>query len=181
MSKLGVLVLGLVGVSACAHQASSLPSRLEVGQPLAFELPGIHGQSVRLSDYRGSVVLVDIWATWCVPCEESFPFYKKLYHSRREQGFEIIAVSVDERLDDVKKWVVGRALPFVVAHDPESTLPERIGLRTMPSAVLVDRQGNVVALHAGFEQPQISHIQEIVDRALGLAVPGEEGYMYHDQ
>ena len=162
-----VLLAGLSVHSGCAHRPQQqLPARLEVGEPFALELPGLSGETVRISDYQGKVVLVDVWATWCAPCERSFPFYALLYRKWRERGFEVVAVSVDERIEDVTHWIEGRDLPFVVAHDPDGEIPEKIGLRTMPSAVVVDRNGRVAGIHAGFEDEDKDKIQQLINSVL---------------
>lgn len=158
----------VVLLTSCAGGGSrALPAKLELGEPFDFALPRLDGTTVRSADLRGNVVLVDVWATWCAPCEKSFPFYARLVDELGPSGFQVVAVSVDERAQDVKAWLEGRDLPFVIVHDPEGTIPERIGLRTMPSAVLLDREGRVTDVHAGFEAGEAPDIERKVRLALG--------------
>lgn len=164
------LALSLAACAASSGEARPLPTGLERGEPFDFRLPTLEGEAVRAADFRGEVVLVDVWATWCAPCEKSFPFYADLVDELGPEGFRVVAVSVDERAEDVRAWVQGRDLPFTIVHDPEGTIPERIGLRTMPSAVLLDREGRVTDAHAGFDPADAPEIERMVREALGERV-----------
>ena len=158
----------LVACHGCAAGGGrTLPTDVQRGDPFDFRLPQLDGTQVRASSFRGKVVLVDVWATWCAPCEKSFPFYADLVEQLGSESFEIIAVSVDERAEDVATWLEGRNLPFVIVHDPEGTVPGRIGLRTMPSAVLLDREGRVTDIHAGFDPADEPEIEQMIRDALG--------------
>lgn len=166
--RLRVFVLLLLGLSACASSsgAREVPTELTRGEPFMLRLPRVGGDELDLRELRGKVVLVDVWATWCAPCAKSFPFYARLHEELSDQGFEVVAVSVDEREQDVAEWMSSNALPFIVVHDPEGTVPERIGLRTMPTAVLVDREGNVTDVHAGFASTDEPDIERMIRAAL---------------
>ena len=158
----------LLSFSACAHsRGTGLPTKLEKGSVFEFELPSLEGGLVRSQAYRGRVLLVDVWATWCAPCERSFPFYAQLYEQLEARGFDVVAVSVDERAEDAARWLEERKLPFHFVHDPEGNIPERIGLRTMPSAVVLDRDGQVVGVHAGFEEGDRFLIERMIRAAFG--------------
>lgn len=153
----------LAAVMGCASGGGAAgPGGLVGGQTFELALPDLEGKRVRHEDFAGQVVLVDIWATWCAPCEESFPFYAGLVRKYQDRGFRVIAVSVDERAQDVRSWIEGRDLPFTIVHDPEGTIPERIGLRTMPSAILLDRKGEVAGVHAGFRASDQAEIEALV-------------------
>ena len=139
---------GWVVFAACAASTPS-PSRL-VGTSLLFELPALDGRSVDLADHRGQVVLVDIWATWCTPCVASMPAYAGIYDRHKASGFSVLAVSVDQDDAEVRRFAVQHGVPFTILRDPQGSLPERIQLRTMPTALLVGREGHVAFLHEGF-------------------------------
>ncbi|MEL6187653.1 MAG: TlpA disulfide reductase family protein [Myxococcota bacterium] len=155
---LGATILG----AGCASTGANPPSGLADGQPFELALPDLDGARVQSDAFAGQVVLVDVWATWCAPCEQSFPFYTRLVEKYRERGFRVVAVSVDERVEDVRAWLEGRNLPFTIVHDPEGTVPERIGLRTMPSAILLDRKGEIAGVHAGFRPSDEAEIEAMV-------------------
>lgn len=152
-------------LAGCAS-SPKLPTELDRAETFEFALPNLDGQRVEARSLRGNVVLVDVWATWCAPCERSFPAYAELAKKHADQGLRVVAVSVDERLEDVRAWLKGKQLPFTVLHDPEGTVPESMGLRTMPSAVVLDRQGRVVGAHAGYREGDEAHIEGLILEAL---------------
>lgn len=164
-----LLAAGHVAAATAGCAASSgepLPSELERAERFEFALPDLDGRRIDARSLRGKVVLVDVWATWCEPCARSFPVYAELVRRHRADGFEVVAVSVDERVEDVRTWLEGKDFPFIVVHDPEGTLPERMGLKTMPSAVVLDRDGRVVGAHAGFRDGDEAEIEALVRAAL---------------
>jgi peroxiredoxin len=123
------------------------------------------------------VVLVDLWATWCKPCLVSMPFYKALFEQHQKEGFEVVAISVDLHKEDVEAFVAKEELPFRVLHDPEGRTPEQVGLSTMPTMVLLGRDGAIAYLHRGFEESDKEQIAGEVERALKVvtssAAPGD--------
>jgi peroxiredoxin len=163
----------LLLLTACATPREA--SRLGVGDTLAFRLPRLEGGQVSPSDLLGKVVLVDLWATWCKPCKVSLPFYKSLHQQRAQDGFDILAVSVDLHKDDVEQFLEAEQLPFAVLHDPDGTLPRQIGIDTMPTMLLLGRDGKIAYVHTGFESSDRDRIAAEVDKALaaGGVAPGD--------
>lgn len=108
------------------------------------------GQHIQLEDYRGKVVYVDFWASWCPPCLLSLPAYEKM---RREIGtgdFEIIAVNVDERTEDGLQFLEAHPVSYPVIADPVGAIGIPYGVRTLPVSFLLDREGRIVWKHNGF-------------------------------
>jgi thiol-disulfide isomerase/thioredoxin len=136
----------------------SVPSANETQNPIEqlvgkkFELEGITlaGGRINMSQYAGKVVLVDFWATWCGPCREEMPNVLANYQQYHDAGFEVIAVSVDEDLDELKKFVVQQSPPWAVVadHHPQNrvSMAARYGVGGIPTFVLVDRDGTVAAV-----------------------------------
>lgn len=120
-----------------------------------------------LSDYRGKVIWIDFWASWCSSCRQSFPWMKALQERYRDRDFEILAIDLDSDSAQGKAFV--RALggvPFKVYYDPEGKSAERFGVMGMPSSYLIDRQGRVVMEHVGFRGSQREELERIVKQAV---------------
>ncbi len=107
-----------------------------------FVLTTLDGREVRLSDYRGHVVFLNFWATWCGPCKVEMPAIERLYREYRRQGFTILAVSTDlEGPAVTRPYRDALGLTFTIAHDPEAVVMRLYGVRTLPVTFLVDREG----------------------------------------
>jgi peroxiredoxin len=110
-----------------------------------FSAPNLDGQAMRLSAYRGQVVLVSVWATWCPPCREEMPSMERLYQKLADRGFVILAVSQDETgADGVKTFVDQTKVTFPVLLDPDGDVGRSYGVWGYPESFLVDRTGGIV-------------------------------------
>ncbi len=156
---------------ACATPSKGT-SGIKGNNPLPFALPDMKGQTVSSQAFGGKVVLVDIWATWCKPCLKSFPFYAELYEAHKAEGFELLAVSVDNDDDLVRRFLEVNQVPFRVLRDPDGSLPNKLAISTMPTAFLIDRSGAVVEVHEGFVSSDRSKITAMVKEALEATAPG---------
>lgn len=105
------------------------------------------GENPSLAD---KVTLVDFWASWCAPCKASFPALAQLHADYGSRGFQIIAVSIDERPAAAVAFWKKMAPPFVALHDRGQKLVQQVVVPTMPTSYLVDRKGRVRYVHAGF-------------------------------
>ncbi len=107
-----------------------------------FVLTTLDGREVRMSDYRGHVVFLNFWATWCGPCKVEMPAMERLYREYRRQGFSVLAVSTDaEGAVVTRPFRDSLGLSFTIAHDPEMVVMRLYGVRGLPMTFLVDRQG----------------------------------------
>lgn len=130
------------------HQGGA--SALEKGAKAPdFQLPGTTG-TVRLSDAVGSVVYVDFWASWCGPCRQSFPWMNEMQEKYRAKGLKVIAVNVDAKSEDAKKFLTQNAAKFTVAFDAKGSTPAQYGVKGMPSSFIIGRDGKVMSTHLGF-------------------------------
>jgi thiol-disulfide isomerase/thioredoxin len=108
------------------------------------------GASVDLSSYRGKVVLVDFWASWCPPCKTSFPALDMLYREYASRGVEVLAVNLDERRRDADAFLSAHPHRLTVLFDPKGSSPVAFGVKGMPSSFVIDRAGNIRFTHMGY-------------------------------
>jgi len=122
---------------------SDLPPRIKQGSPAPkFTLPGLDGKPVSLADFKGKVVFLNIWATWCPPCRDEMPSMEKLYQGLRGKDFEILAVSIDATgAKAVNPFVKEFKLSFPVLLDPEESLKNLYGMTGVPESFIINKQG----------------------------------------
>jgi peroxiredoxin len=110
-----------------------------------FELPDLKGDRIRLSDYRGRVVFLNIWATWCPPCREEMPSMELLYQALKRREFEMLAVSIDQGGEKaVRPFAANYGLTFPVLLDPEKKTYQLYGLTGVPETFIIDRTGMII-------------------------------------
>lgn len=114
-----------------------------------FALPRIDGGQLRLSSYRGKVVLLDFWATWCVPCREETPHFVRLQQKYGDRGLQIIGVSMDDSPDPVRGFYDQFHVNYPVVMGTAETGSAYGGVLGLPIAYLIDRDGRIYAKHMG--------------------------------
>lgn len=118
-----------------------------VGKPLELRGATTLGADFDWASYRGKVVLVDFWATWCGPCRREMPHVRQLYEKLKDQGFDVVGVNLDEDLDAVAEYLKQTPLPWTTLAGEETRgLAEKYGVRGIPLLILVDQQGDVVTV-----------------------------------
>lgn len=105
-----------------------------------------------LAQYRGRVVVVDFWASWCKPCRQSLPWLNELRARYRGQGLEIIGVNVDAQRADADRFMRDVPVDFQIIYDAQGTLAQQFGLQAMPSTFVYDRDGKLVHTLQGFRE-----------------------------
>ena len=125
-------------------------SSADVGQPAPeFRLPLAGGEEVALADYRGKVLLLNFWATWCTPCRAEMPAIEQVYRAHRERGFEVLAVDVQENEADVLKFLGEVGVSFPSAIDASGDVVRRYRANALPTTMLIDREGIIREVRVG--------------------------------
>lgn len=149
----------------------TLPSLLAVDESVAKTAANAKAtksnHTINLNDYIGKVVYVDFWASWCGPCRQSLPLINDLRLKYEDKGFEVLAINLDENPDDGRNFLKKYPVSYPTLSDPSGKTPEAYGLRGMPTSYLIDRKGNIVAVHEGFKKKDIKKLEKLVQAELG--------------
>ncbi len=163
LSLLLALFLPIPSGAATASAASRAPRSL--GLAAEFELATATGK-VALRELRGKVVLIDFWASWCVPCRQSFPWLATMAGRYAAKDFVVVAINLDKRRDLAEKFLREFAPHFAVAFDPAGKSAEAYGVATMPSSYLVGRDGELLDVHAGFDLDDAQAFENRIQEAV---------------
>lgn len=136
------------------------------GKSADFRLANLAGGQLGPPDLENQVVLIDFWATWCVPCHAQADILKDLYPEMKGQGVEFLAVAVGESQEQVEGFVSSRPFPYPVLLDPESEVADSLGVYSLPTLMVVDREGRVSHFEEGI------HGEDELRRILAAAGAG---------
>ncbi len=144
------LLLGVwVGM---ALMASSALLASEPGSPAAnFTLKSAEGENIRLSEYRGQVIMLNFWASWCGPCRQEFPHLDALHKKYSDLGFSVFGVNVEQDRAQADKVLREIPVSFPILFDDQNKVSKLYGIDAMPMTVLVDRNGITRFIHRGYK------------------------------
>lgn len=125
-----------------------------------FELPGPDGAGVKLSALRGKVVYLDFWASWCGPCRQSFPWMNELQARLGPRGLQVLGVNLDAKQAEAKRFLADVPARFQLAFDEKGATPRLFGVKGMPTSVLIDREGRIAGIHAGFQPSHTAPLEQ---------------------
>lgn len=122
-----------------------------------------------LSAYRGKVVIVDFWASWCVPCRRSFPWLDSMQRKYGEDGLVVIGINEDNEPQDAEAFLTAFPVTFPIIADPDGKLAREFDLVAMPSSFVIGRDGELAVRHLGFKSAKEAEYEATLRRLLGPA------------
>ena len=168
-----VICVFLAGCSrspTTARAAGSTESKDRKQAP-DFALKDVNGATVRLSDYKGKVILLDFWATWCGPCKIEIPWFMEFEQQLKNRGFAVLGVSMDEGgWDDVKPYIEQLKINYRILMGDDKVEQAYGGIDSLPTTFLIDRSGKIAAVHVGIEKGK-NEIRDEIDGLLGAPQP----------
>jgi thiol-disulfide isomerase/thioredoxin len=156
-------------LAALAVALSTHAGALETGAnvpELAMPRLDEPAQSVSFAGLRGSVVYVDFWASWCVPCRLSMPALDAMYRRNRERGFAVVGVNKDVSSADAERFLKKVVVSFPLVRDSQDAVARAFNVKAMPSGYLVDRKGVVRKVHLGFTAETAAALESEIEALL---------------
>jgi thiol-disulfide isomerase/thioredoxin len=142
-TRLGLMALTTV-ILATANAAGDPPAP-------GFSLPARGGSTIDLSQYKGQVVMINFWASWCVPCRQEMPLLDSIYKKYKPLGFTLLSVNVEPDQKDAESFLKQTPVTFPVVFDAKSKVSGLYNVQGMPTTVFVDRKGNVRLMHVSYK------------------------------
>jgi cytochrome c biogenesis protein CcmG/thiol:disulfide interchange protein DsbE len=147
----GLGLILAVALVACSGPGSVAPQGINIGNVARdFTLESLDGGQVSLSDYGGSVVLVNFWATWCPPCRAEIPDLDSAYRAHKDEGFVVLGVDVEESRQQVESFMADVDVTYPMLLDGKGQVMKAYRVRGLPMSVIVDRDGVVQVRHMGY-------------------------------
>src|SRR5512140_1152136 len=140
-----------VGLVAALAMALPVVGATPSGPAPEFTLPEKGGGQVDLAKYKGQVVMLNFWASWCGPCREEMPLLENIYKKYNKMGFTLIGVNVEPDSKAAEGFLKQTPVSFPVIYDKDSTVSKAYDVSGMPSTVIIDRKGNIRVLHRGYK------------------------------
>jgi cytochrome c biogenesis protein CcmG/thiol:disulfide interchange protein DsbE len=122
--------------------------------------------AVDLEKYRGKVVVLDFWASWCVPCRRSFPWLNEMNEKYGPNGLVILGVNMDADQADAESFLKEYPVDFRIIRDPDGELARQYEVIAMPSSYVIDRNGQIAARHLGFKVAKLQEYEDTLKRVL---------------
>jgi thiol-disulfide isomerase/thioredoxin len=141
-TRVGHLALAIFSGAAGAAGDSPAP---------AFSLPARGGSTIDLAQFKGQVVMINFWASWCVPCRKEMPLLDTIYKKYKPLGFTLISVNVEPDQKDAEGFLKQTPVSFPVLFDAKSQVSGLYNVQVMPTSVFIDRKGNVRLVHQSYQ------------------------------
>jgi thiol-disulfide isomerase/thioredoxin len=156
-------------LASLVFAASGAAVALEASAPapdLALQRLDQPAQSLALASLKGSVVYVDFWASWCVPCRVSMPALDAMYRRNRSRGFAVVGVNKDVSSADAQRFLKRVSVSFPLVQDAQDAAAKAFDVKAMPSGYLLDRKGIVRNVHRGFTDETAAALQREIETLL---------------
>jgi peroxiredoxin len=130
----------------------ALPALMGAGdvQAPAFSLQSVSGGTVSLAQYKGDVVMINFWASWCGPCRQEMPLLDSIYKQYKDMGFTLLGVNVEPDARSADAWLKKTPVSYPILFDPKSQVSQLYQVQAMPTTVIIDRNGIVRYVHNGY-------------------------------
>ena len=149
--NIAIRSLCLAALAALPALASNVAT-LRAGAPApAFQLGSSDGKQVSLDSFRGKIVLVNFWASWCGPCRKEMPILEQLNRQYRNKGVALLGVNVEPDSAAATDWLKATPVSFPILFDVDSKVSKLYQVEGMPNTVILDRKGNVRYIHRGYQ------------------------------
>ena len=137
-------------------------NKVKLGEPMPdFTLPDAGGQMVKFSDVsrQNKLVMINFWASWCTPCRVEIPQFERIYAERKSQGFALLAINEDREREKADAYLKSKPVSFPVLMDNEGAVSKELGVKALPTTILVGQDGKVIQVVEGMEP----YLQYLVD------------------
>lgn len=145
-----VMIRIVLSVSLVFSAALAQGKEIEESVP-DFTLESRQGDNLRLENFRGQVVMLNFWASWCGPCRQEMPLMDDLYKQYKDLGFTVLAVNVDANREEAHRFLDKVSVTYPILYDPESRVSELYRVQAMPTTVMIDRSGMGRFIHYGYK------------------------------
>ncbi len=123
----------------------------ESGPAPDFSLPARSGKTLSLDQFKGQVVMINFWASWCGPCRQEMPLLDDIYRRYGKMGFTLLGVNVEPDRSSALAWLKQTPVSFPILFDAESKVSKLYGVAGMPTTVFIDRRGNLRMIHESYK------------------------------
>jgi len=162
MYKLSLRILKTVCLAGLLHVSAATADVIPAPQ---IHLSASDGE-IDLAGLKGKVVYLDFWASWCTPCQKSFPWMQRMKSIYEKQGFEVVAVNLDSDRKLADQFLKSQDVNFVIAFDAEGRSAKQYQLQGMPSSFLIGRDGKIYGTHIGFRDVDKSTLEGAIRKLL---------------
>ena len=164
LAVFGFLVLSTMLISSCIRPPSESEGALQIGRPAPqFTLPDLNGSEISLDQYKGRVVMLDFWASWCGPCRMTMPMIENL-QKKYANSLVLLTINLQEPKDVVEEYVWKQGIQSQVLLDEDGSVGEAYGTISIPMQIIIDKQGIVRFIQSGFNASTLSQMSAEIEQ-----------------